>query len=169
MLIKTACARHFLLGSERQYGTKKRSWPNRVNSVWPRSWHNCRLPVRQSCHSVWAVNSDFGESTVIAQAVRRCRDSTDGCRLPVNVHSIVFRGLCCYDKLSEEACFGLFKQFWSTGSHDIQTAFIAGCISQHQISKHSVQAINGFKFWPTCMRKFSFWQPSVESLHRHTA
>jgi len=71
------------------------------------------------------------------------------------VEAKVFRGLSglcckhqCYEKLSE-ACFGLFKQFWSTGSYDIQTAFIAGSISQHQISKHSmktVQAINGFKF-----------------------
>ena len=81
------------------------------------------------------------------------------------VEAKVFRGLpgsCCkhqcYDKLSEEACFGLFKQFWSTGSHDIQTAFIAGCISQQQVSKHSVktvQARNGFKFRRTSLRKFS--------------
>jgi hypothetical protein len=44
----------------------------------------------------------------------------------------------CYNKLSYEEGAELFKNYWGTASYDVQSGFIAGCISQRPVACHRI-------------------------------
>ena len=44
----------------------------------------------------------------------------------------------CCKTLSSEECAELFEKHWNTANYDVQSSFIAGCVSQRQVACHRV-------------------------------
>jgi hypothetical protein len=67
--------------------------------------------------------------------------SAKGCIVPAKVFAGIRKRCCrskCVSKLTEAEAQNIFDKFWQLGNHDVQSAYIAGCVKQQGVATHRV-------------------------------